>query len=693
MTGISNRFSRFWLELKRRKTDRVIVLYAATAFIILQLSQILSESLSLPGWTMTLIIIVLAVGFPVAAVFSWFFDITPGGIEKTQPLTAKKRQKIQSQLRAWKGTTMISLIVIIALIIFNIVSKRIEVMEIKRTTKSIAVIPFENLSSDQNMQFVSTGITSIITTGLSEIKDLEVASRITVLQYLGNTKSVFEIAKKLKVFFIVTGDLVKNKDQIIINVNLMTVEKEKVLWAKHYTFNGEDNIDLEELTEITSQIVKTLSLVLSPEDNRRIRRKPTSNATAYMSFLNGNDSQDDADYGHAYISMGDSIFNDLTASTSFHKAMESYDKAITADSTFALAYAKRAITRSWGFNAGHIVDKDNKDKCWNDIVRALQIDENLTEAWIASGFYYYYFEQDSSMALGWFRKVLQKEPDNWRSKYYMALVLRANSEWHQSQRLMAEVGRSNPKDALVLTNIGMSYDLLHSYDTAIYYHNKAIRIFPRWTGPYANKIHALLLRDGNTIEAEAVMDTALAKTSGMQLQVLRILLDIYKGKINEALFKADVIDDSEFEDQGEKFLLLAEIYGFSKNPGFIRESYILAYEFYNKKFANDPGDAKALSLKGIASAGLNNRNIAIECGRKAVNLVGKNVYLKSILMINLAKIYTMVGEYDNALNIIEELLANPSNFSAGELKLDPVWMPLKDKPVYKELLIKYSYNK
>jgi len=690
MTGIPNRFSRFKLELKRRKTDRVVVLYAAAAFIILQLTDILSDRLSLPEWTMTLIIILLASGFPVAALFSWFFDITPGGIEKTQPLTAKKRQKIQSQLRAWKGTTIISFIVIIALIIFNIVSKRIEVMEIKRTTKSIAVIPFENLSPDQEMPLTSAGITSIITTGLSEIKELEVAPRITVSQYSRTTRSVFEIAKKLKVFFIVTGELVKNRDQVIINVNLMNVRNKKVLWARHITIKGDENIDLDELTEIPAQIGKTLSLVLSPDEKRRIRKKPTSNVTAYMSFLSGNDSQDDADYGHVYLSMGDSIFNDLTASTSFHKALESYDKAVKADSTFALAYAKRAITRSWGFNTGHIVEKDSREKCWNDIVRALQIDKNLTEAWIASGFYYYYFEQDSSMALGWFRKVLKKEPDNWRSKYYMALVLRANSEWKQSQRLMAEVGRSNPKDALVLTNIGTSYDLLHCYDTAIYYHDKAIRIFPRWTGPYQNKIDALIARDGNTHKAEIVMDTALSNTSGRQLQITRILLDLYNGRINEALFKADVIDDSEFEDQGEKYLLFAEIYSYSNNSVFVRESYKLAYEFYNKKYADDPGNARELSLQGIAAAGLNDRNIAIELGKNAVKSVGKNAYLKSILMVNLARINVMIGEYDNALKIIEELLANPSNFSAGELKLDPVWKPLAKNPEYRELLIKYT---
>src|SRR5512139_1357618 len=105
MTGKSKKFSRFWRELKHRKTDRVIVAYAASAFVILQLAQILEDALSLPEWLTPLVIIVLAAGFPVAAVFSWFFDITPGGIEKTRPYSEKNKNKMEAQLKTWRWTT------------------------------------------------------------------------------------------------------------------------------------------------------------------------------------------------------------------------------------------------------------------------------------------------------------------------------------------------------------------------------------------------------------------------------------------------------------------------------------------------------------------------------------------------------------------------------------------------------------
>jgi hypothetical protein len=143
MRGNPNKFSKFLRELKHRKTDRVIVAYTAAAFAILQLAPILEESLSLPAWTTTFVIIVVAIGFPVAAIFSWFFDITPGGIEKTKPYSERSRQKIEAQLRTWRGTTMVSLIVIIALICFNVVRGNINAAEIKRTEKSIMVCPLK----------------------------------------------------------------------------------------------------------------------------------------------------------------------------------------------------------------------------------------------------------------------------------------------------------------------------------------------------------------------------------------------------------------------------------------------------------------------------------------------------------------------------------------------------------------------
>jgi TolB-like protein len=692
MSGITNRFSKFWLELKRRKTDRVIVVYAAAAFTILQLIPTLQTALFLPQWTTTIVVVVLAIGFPLAAIFSWFYEVVPGGIERTKPLSDTSRTTIQTQLRTWKSATMISIMVIIGLVLFNVISSRIEATEIRQAEKTIAVLPFDNLSTDEDLSNTSDVITAIIINELSKINELTVRSRSSVLEFKAKKRPNPEIARKLKVFFVVTGELLKNKNHILLNVNLIRAKKDKVIWADHYTIDQEGGIDVEKLTEIPVQIAYNLLVSLTAETKREIRNKPTRSAAAYLNYVEGNNSQDDAHNSTVLVSTGDSIFKDLTAATSFDKAIEFYDKAIKADSAFALAYAKRSITRSWGCRAGHFTSKDDMEKCRNDAEHAMMLDKTLTEAWIATGFYYYYFEEDFNKALEWFGKVKEREPDNWQCKYYMALVLRAKNEWNQSQKLMDEVGRSNPQDALVLTNIGLSYHCLHNYDTAVYYHDKAIQIMPRWTGPYDNKIESLISRDGNTREAEVVMDTALLNAPGGQLYVLRIYIDLYNGRFNEALFKAGFVDPSKYYNQGQKDLLFAKIYSCLNNPSFAREYYKTAFEFYNKEYTNHPRDLEALSFKAIAAAGLNDRNNAIEWSQNAVNLT-MNYADKADRKTDLAQIYAMVKEYDKAINLIEELLSGPSNLSLGKLRLDPVWKPLLEIPEFRVLAAKYVIKK
>jgi TolB-like protein/Tfp pilus assembly protein PilF len=692
VSGTTNRFSRFWLELKHRKTDRVIVIYAATAFAILQLADILEGALSLPTGTTTFITIILTIGFPVVGVFSWFFDITSGGIKKTRPAGERKKQKIEAQLRTWKGTTMVSFVVIIALLLFNVISNRIAANEIRRTEKSIAVIPFENLSPDADLPITSDGITSIITTGLSKIEELTVRSRISVSECAAKNRSVFEIARKLKVFFVVTGELVKGKNQVLVNVNLIRVKKEKVIWAKNFALGQDDDIIIGKLTEIPIQIAKNLEMALTPEVKSRINKRPTKSNAAYLNYIEGTAVQDLATDAFSYLSKGDSLLYDLSSNRSFEKAISFYDKAIMEDSTFALAYAKRAITRAWGYNADHFTASDHLDKCREDIERALRIDINLTEAKVAYGFYYYYFLRDYDKALEYFREASIADPKYWQCKFYMALVFRAHGEWEESQKLMREVVKSNPLNALFLTNIGLSFNFLHKYDSAIYYHDRAIQIMPERPASYQNKIESLILRDGNTRAAEIVLDTAEVKIRGGYFYIDRILLDLYNGRFDDALLKTTIGNPSDFFSQGERYMVFAEIYRYLKNPDLSRNYYQSALDFFDRKLVDDPGNPRILSRKGIAAAGLNNRLKAIESGQKAIELSGSNVKNKTDRIKDLAQIYVLLGENKKSMELLEELLKNPSSISLRLIQLDPVWKPIQEMPEFKKLISLYSVN-
>jgi tetratricopeptide (TPR) repeat protein/TolB-like protein len=691
MADSPNKFSRFLMELKRRKTDRVLVMYAAASFVVLQLADILIGGLSLPGWVMTLIIIIVATGFPVAAIFSWFFDITPGGIEKTKPLNAKRKTKLEAQVRKWKETTMISLIVIIALIIFNIAMGNIQSSDIKRTEKSIAVLPFDNLTPNEVLPFTTDVITSFIRTGLNKTNVLQVRERWEVQEFRTIDRPLEEIAKKLNVFFLVTGKMVSSKELVLVNINLLRYKKNKVerIWGNKYQFDPRGKID--DLDEIPVDIVNALKIVLSNDEKKRIKKRPTVNTAALFNYLEGTAYQDDADNGIFYLSMGDSIFKDLSIAKSFDMSISFYDKAITADSTFALAYARRALTRAWGYRAGHF-KIDQMNKCKSDAERALQLDNDLPDSKIANGFYYFYFKEDYDKALEYFREVAARDPENTNNNYYMALVLRAQGKWKESQALIKKVVKNNLQNPLFLTNIGYSYHLLHQYDTAIYYHDRAIKILPGWSGPYNNKMLSLLLRDGNTTEAEIVFDTAVKRSTEGYFPWIRIILDLYNGRYREALVKAELGGPSDFTDIGTRSLLMAEIYTNLKNPTMANEHYKAALEYFNKCLADNPDDPAILGSIGIAAAGLKDRARALDAGQKAIMLTRYNGSDKSDRMVEMAQVYVMLGEYDKCLEILDELLKNPSNISIKLLQLDPVWKPLQVIPEFKKMISAYSRN-
>jgi TolB-like protein/Tfp pilus assembly protein PilF len=682
-----DRFSRFWNELKRRKTDRVIVVYAATAFTILQLEPILESAFSLPAWTSTILIIVIAAGFPVAAIFSWFFDITSGGIEKTKPLKTSERQKIQAELKRWRWITVVSVIVIIILIFFNIIRSGINSNEIRRSEKSIAVIPFENLSPDAVMPFSGEVLASIIRTKLKMTEEFNVCSGITLRGSATKKLSVPEIARKLNVFFIVTGEMAKIKNIILININLLS-KKGRLIWAHEYSMTREDEIEV--LDGVPFEIVKKLKVEIAPGVKRKLNLKLTKSPAAYLSYVEGEAVQDLATEASRYTTKGDSTFNDLRSAKSFEKAISLYDKAIEEDSTFALAYVKRAITRSWGFNAGHFSAKDHKEKCREDIEHALRLDKNLLEAKVAYGFYYYYFCRDLDQALEYFIEVSKADPKYWQSKFYMGLVYRAHGQWEESQKLMREVVKSNPLDALFITNIGLSYHYLHVFDSAVYFHNKAIRLMPQWADAYQNKIEALIARDGNTIAAEAVLDSAESMVKNTYLSKNRILFDLYNGKFNDALLKATIAGPEEFFSNGEKYMILAEIYRNLKSSELSKNYYRLAFDYFSKKQEENPDRPKLLSYLGLALGGLNEKLKAVEYGQKGIDLSEGDFMEKSERELDLAKIYVLIGENDKCLYLLNELLKNQSTIGYRILQLDPVWRPLRNMTKYKEMINHYS---
>jgi tetratricopeptide (TPR) repeat protein len=286
-----------------------------------------------------------------------------------------------------------------------------------------------------------------------------------------------------------------------------------------------------------------------------------------------------------------------------------------------------------------------------------------------------------------FNRASLLDPDNYQPLFYMALVYRRMGDWGKSQSLISRVIRQNPQVPLFLTNIGLSYVYLHKFDSAMLYHQSAIDILPTWSAPYENMVETILLKDGNTKEARKLLDVAASNT-GKRLSYLRIRLDIYDGELKNALEEADHSNHDEYRIKAERFLLYGEIYAILKN----RKSSEIYYDsaLVNLNSSSEYNMSPfARSMIAIAYAGKGHWEKAIGESKVSVDMAVKNRMDESDMKLIQAKVYTMAGDYENAIINLEYLLENPSCFSAEMIRLDPVWKPVLNKEELKTLIEKH----
>ena len=243
-----NRLSRFWQELKRRKVIHVITVYAGAAFVIIELVNNITEPLKLPDWTPTLVIILLLIGFPVAAIFSWIYDIHPeGGLVKTEPADKIKAKDAPKVSNGWKIASYISFVVIITLLVIQITSGRSSNRSLRNLEKSIAVLPFDNMGSDPEYAHLGGAFQDEIIMELQKIKSFDrVLSRTSTMQYEENKPAIPEIAEELDVNFLVEGSIQKHRDQVRIRVQVIRAKQEDHIWAGEYNDNWENIFTIQD---------------------------------------------------------------------------------------------------------------------------------------------------------------------------------------------------------------------------------------------------------------------------------------------------------------------------------------------------------------------------------------------------------------------------------------------------------------
>src|SRR6266478_7363010 len=466
--------SGFFEEVKRRKVYRVAAAYVIAGGGIIQLASAAFPAWELPNWTLRLVIVTLLIGFPIALILAWAFDVTAQGIKTTPtalPGTHRRRTVIM----------LVATGVIVSAVAGFFLLPRASAHKID---KSIAVLPFENLSDEKENAYFADGIQDDVLTNLSKVGDLKVISRTSVMPYRGKASNLREIGKTLGVGAILEGSVRRIGNRVRVNVQLINADTDEHMWAEDYDRDLTDVFAIQ--TDLAQQIVRELQAKLSPMEKAQIERRPTENGEAYLAFMQG----------HEMFYRADKFRSNT------EKAEQLFEKATKLDPSFAGAFAALAWVHDWNY---HDFDPTpaRKEKARAAAMEALRLQPNLPEAHLAMGFYYYYCERDYQGALNEFAIAKLSLPNS--PEVYMAIgaIERRQGKWKESTANLERAASLSPKDAWVLQNLADNYYATRSFEAADKIFDRAIEAAPGSFGPRAEKANLAIDWKGDLGEMES----------------------------------------------------------------------------------------------------------------------------------------------------------------------------------------------
>ena len=382
-----------WGELKRRNVVRVVVAYAIVSWLILQLTDVLMPLLSLPEWVGRFVIFLLVIGFLLALILSWAYELTPEGIKKEKDVNRSESVTYLTGRKLDFAIIGLMAVAIIYLVLDNYVLEQATSDTVEEVSdKSIAVLPFDDLSPAGDQEYFSDGMTEEIITKLSHISELRVISRTTVGQFKNSPLDVPSIGRKLRVDFVLEGSVRKSDDRIRVNAQLIDTDDDSHLWSDNFDAKLDDVFEVQE--NIAHAIVSALGIHLSDFDRSALTSTPTEIVPAYEAYLRG----------QALIEH----WNNLEM---VNASREFFQTALELDPSYAMAMAGLASVEAQTYR-NHDSDPSRLERADQLLDAAQALDPYLVRAIVGRG-EVMAMRYDYPGASAQFRKAVELEPDNY----------------------------------------------------------------------------------------------------------------------------------------------------------------------------------------------------------------------------------------------------------------------------------------
>jgi len=682
----------FFAELKRRNVYKVAVAYAVVAWLLIQAASIILPSFEAPAWLMKILIAALAIGFPIAVVLAWAFEITPQGIVRAEDVSPTE------SITKHTGHKLIGVTVVLAVIAASLLAYQFLRSKSAATTtpsitsaptstpastpiseKSIAVLPFENLSDDKQNAFFTDGVQDEILTDLAKIADLKVISRTSVMQYKSGTpRNLREIAQQLGVAHLLEGSVQRAGGKVRVNAQLIDARTDVHQWAQSFDRDIADVFAIQ--SEIAKAIADQLQAKLSPSEKTAIERPPTSDVTAFDL------------YSRAKTLLLSLSFT-VQAKPNLLQAVDLLDQALAHDPQFFLAYCQLAYGHANLYFQNLDRTPERRAQAEAAVQAAFRLRPDAGEAHLARAENFYRVDLDYSAALKELdtaRRTLPNDPHVFELTGY---IRRRQGQHNEGLQNMQRALELDPRNFFTLQQIALSYQMLRRYPEEVAPLERALAINPSdtdtkvgralvdldWkadTRPLHQTIESLRAENADAIRsvADSWLICALAERDARAAESAVVAL-------GENMFPNDaVLLDHDFCEG-----LIARM---TNDQSKAHASFSAARSRQEKVMQAQADFGPAFCVLGLIDAGLGRKDQALSEGRRAIELlpVAKDSINGAHMIEYFAIIAAWVGDKDLACEQLAKAVPLPGTLSYGQLKLLPYWDPLRGDPRFEKIV-------
>ena len=544
--------------------------------------------------------------------------------------------------------------------------------------KSIAVLPFENLSGEKENAYFADGVQDEILTGLAKVADLKVISRTSTMQYkVGVERNLREIAKALGVAHVLEGSVQRAGGRVRVSAQLIEARTDSHLWAERYDRDVADVFAIE--SELAGKIVAQLKSKLSPEEKAAIEERPTADLAAYDL------------YAHAKSLIANALLSEM--SKDLFEAVRLLGEAVKRDPSFFLAYYELAHAHDLIYQSGfdHTPARLALADGAIQSLRRLRPDTGETHLALAKHLYWGYLDYDRAR-----QEVTSAEqalPNNADAFVLAAYIDRRQGRWAESTRNFERASELDPRNVAILQQLSLNYENLRRYADLAAMLDRALTIAPTSVALRTQRAGVALNSHADPKPLHTTIQAILAENPNAAplLADQWLPLALYERDPATAERALATMPPGGCYDAGIPFPntwcegLAARMRG---DQPAARAAFINAQKELEKMLHDQPDYAEALCALGVIDASLGNKEDAIREGRRAVKLmpVSKNSIEGPLLIKYLALIYAWTGEKDRAFKRLDEAAKLPGYLSYGQLRLHPIWEPLRGDPRFGKVL-------